>query len=203
MNDKHLLNRRERKKEETRDNIIQCALVLFRQKGFEQTSMEEIAATADIAKGTLYNYFPDKESVLTAFIQGRIAEYGGSIESCLIGIRDIKTRLYMLLDFVNSIVTNDTELATVYVKFRLQHLFENNPADGSRRSGVEGILHKILLDAQLNNEIRDDIPAIVLTRSFQFLIRSYLQAAVESEQPLDLNMFKGQLIDYFLNGARR
>ena len=57
------LSRRERKKEETRAKIFKCACKLFRDKGFENTTIDEIAERADVAKGTFFNYFPRKEAV--------------------------------------------------------------------------------------------------------------------------------------------
>lgn len=58
------LSRRERKKEETRERIFEVACRLFQDKGFEQTTIDEIAEAADVAKGTFFNYFPRKEAVL-------------------------------------------------------------------------------------------------------------------------------------------
>ncbi len=53
-------SRVERKKEETKQKIVSVAIALFQQKGFDDTAMEQIAEEVDIAKGTLYNYFPVK-----------------------------------------------------------------------------------------------------------------------------------------------
>lgn len=58
------LSRRERKKEETKERIFKAAIRLFKHKGFEETTVDEIAETADVAKGTFFNYFPRKEAVL-------------------------------------------------------------------------------------------------------------------------------------------
>ena len=58
------LSRRERKKEETKERILKDALKLFKQKGLEETTVDEIAEKADVAKGTFFNYFPRKEAVL-------------------------------------------------------------------------------------------------------------------------------------------
>src|SRR6185295_2673302 len=58
------LSRRERKKEETRERIFKAACKLFRDKGFEATTIDDIAEKADVAKGTFFNYFPRKEAVL-------------------------------------------------------------------------------------------------------------------------------------------
>ena len=48
-------SRRERRKEETRRRLLTAAERLFHAKGFEATTVEEIAAAADIAKGTFFN----------------------------------------------------------------------------------------------------------------------------------------------------
>ena len=58
------LGRRERKKLRTRALIQREALRLFLAKGFEATTIEEIAEAADIAPSTFFNYFPTKEDVV-------------------------------------------------------------------------------------------------------------------------------------------
>jgi AcrR family transcriptional regulator len=57
---------RERKRQERNDVIIDAAMELFQSKGYEQTTMEEIAARADISPPTLYRYFPRKTELLVA-----------------------------------------------------------------------------------------------------------------------------------------
>ncbi len=59
-------SRRERKKQEARRRIYQAAVHLFIEKGFEATTVDEIAGRADVAKGTVFNYFPHKTSFLAA-----------------------------------------------------------------------------------------------------------------------------------------
>src|SRR4029077_11413058 len=57
------LSRRERKKEETKERIFGAAFTLFKQRGVEETTIDEICEKADVAKGTFFNYFPHKEAV--------------------------------------------------------------------------------------------------------------------------------------------
>jgi AcrR family transcriptional regulator len=58
--------RRERQKIERERRILAAARRLFDRKGFAATSMEEVAARAGLAVGTLYNYFPSKDQLLFA-----------------------------------------------------------------------------------------------------------------------------------------
>src|SRR5512147_893772 len=62
-------SRLERRKEETKKKILTTAMQLFRDQGFDSVSMETIAEEVDIAKGTLYNYFPVKEAILDEYIR--------------------------------------------------------------------------------------------------------------------------------------
>lgn len=197
------MNRRERKKEETRLKIITCAVNLFRAKGFQETFMEEIAETADIAKGTLYNYFSDKESILVGYFQNVIAEEGQAFMQDLNDTPGVEERLHKLLDFINRIISDETDFAGIYIKFRMQTLFDGDPFDNPHRSGSETILLKIIQVAQERKEVREDIPALILARNFQFLIRGYLAAKAFKNEPLDLGSLKDQLIGLFLNGAKR
>lgn len=55
-------------KESTRRKILTAAQELFRTVGFEATTTRDIAKAADIATGTLFNYFPTKEAIVTCLV---------------------------------------------------------------------------------------------------------------------------------------
>ncbi|HSP27364.1 MAG TPA: TetR family transcriptional regulator [Ilumatobacteraceae bacterium] len=64
---------RERKKRDRRQLIEDVAIDLFEQQGFDATTIEQIAATADIAPRTFFSYFDSKDDVVLADYADRLA----------------------------------------------------------------------------------------------------------------------------------
>ena len=54
---------RQRKKTATRERILVCALRLFREQGYDATTIEQIASAAGVSHMTFFRYFPTKEDV--------------------------------------------------------------------------------------------------------------------------------------------
>jgi len=74
MTDKpnHTSSRWEQRKERTHRRLLEEAERLFRSQGFDAVTVEEIAAAADVAKGTFFNYFESKETLLGELLYSRI-----------------------------------------------------------------------------------------------------------------------------------
>lgn len=61
-------SRRERNKLRTRANILSAARSCFSRAGIGATTMDAIAERADVARGTLFNYFPSKAEIVSALV---------------------------------------------------------------------------------------------------------------------------------------
>ena len=85
------------KSEATATRILTAALDLFRTKGFEPTTMREIAAAAGLATGAAYHHFASKDAMVLAFYQRSCDEMQPLIESALVGTRGLEQRLSALI----------------------------------------------------------------------------------------------------------
>src|SRR5260370_8220596 len=73
------LSRRQRHSAEIRERLFRAALELFAQKGFVETTVEDITEAADVGKGTFFNYFPSKDHILLAFGQMQLSKLEAAI----------------------------------------------------------------------------------------------------------------------------
>lgn len=65
---------RERKKSSREERIMKEAFRLFKEKGYASTSMQQIAIGADLAVGTLYNYFKSKDELFIAMLKTELED---------------------------------------------------------------------------------------------------------------------------------
>jgi AcrR family transcriptional regulator len=81
------------KSDETRARILAAALELFRAKGFEVTTMREIALAAGVATGAAYYYFDSKDAIVLAFYDQAQQDMEPRLNEVLDGSKDLRTRL--------------------------------------------------------------------------------------------------------------
>ena len=66
--------RKERERKRRKNQILNAAISLIEEKGFDKTTMDEIAEQTELSKGTLYLYYNDKASLFQA-IKKRALQY--------------------------------------------------------------------------------------------------------------------------------
>ena len=169
------MTRRERKKARTEAEIVAAAMALFQKQGFEGTTMEQISETADISKGTLYNYFPAKEAILSLYWQDQMRSMQDDIEQIIKQHPDTPTRLLALFESAMDLLTSRQEFYEPYVRYRLQNL--NNPKLHEKlRSGFDMLLADILLHGQQEGDVRTDFPLPMLITHLEGI---FIQACMD------------------------
>src|SRR5215469_4980586 len=74
------MGRRERKAAETRLKLFRCAMQLFAERGFANVTVEDITEAADVGKGTFFNYFKGKDSVLSVMAEIQLGKVHNAME---------------------------------------------------------------------------------------------------------------------------
>ena len=86
------------KSDETRARILQAAQKMFHDRGFETTTMRDIADKAGVATGAAYYYFDSKNAIVLAFYDQARKDMAPLLERALNESRDLKERLHKLID---------------------------------------------------------------------------------------------------------
>lgn len=160
-------NRRERRRAETRERLFRAALELFARRGFLETTVEDITESADVGKGTFFNYFPTKEHVLATFGTQRLAE----IELGLARARKGSV-LPVLQQLATGLAGQSRESPALLRAIYSAHAScEPVRAELQKRLKVgRQLLARIFQLAQERGEIRRDLPASELARLTQLVL---------------------------------
>ena len=178
------LSRRDRERLARRRAMLDAALSVFAEKGYEGATLDEIAERAEFGKGTLYNYFPDgKESILfalldemfdgmAALVRDHFAEMEGDGRSTRDHFRDFIARL--LHHFTDN---HETFFLLIKEAQRLM-LSEHGhgPSLHRRRDRAMGELVRPIERAIEAGELRP-FPPIVVAHMLMGNIKGYLMYA--------------------------
>jgi AcrR family transcriptional regulator len=150
------------KGEQTRSAIFDAALQSFREKGFEATTMRDIAALAGAALGSAYYYFPGKEAIIQAYYDIVQKEHSRRVaEALAAGKLDLLQRLKFAMQSKLDIVENDRKLLGVVFRYSGE---PNHPlsclgpaTQATRRASIE-LMSDAMGDERLPKDLRQLLP---------------------------------------------
>lgn len=181
-------SRKERERLRHRQEILSAALELFAAKGFHNVSMQEIAAAAEFATGTLYNFFPSKEDLFFELLLATAEESLGLVMPALEGPGDERQRLSQFIRLHELIAKEQATGIRLYLlECRSRHLPQQKVETRKKEIDAhvyDGLARVIASGVRkgLFNKIDPQIAAQCLSASLQAITLS----AVEDSQTADL-----------------
>lgn len=189
----------ERKKKETRQKIVKVAMELFQRQGFNNTTMEQIAEEADVARKTLYNHFPVKEAIVDDYVRGISKESTQEAFETLQNLPDTRSRLLDTLDKVYEWVEINPEIIGISLGYRLKNMYQGA---GYSSGGSQSLIAEIISLGQQAGEIRQDIEAKLLVKQLDVLRGVVVLDWLNDSSKVELRKEMAKLVDLFLDGAR-
>ena len=193
--------RLERKKEITTQKIISAAMRLFVEQGVDSTTMEQIAAQVDVAKGTLYNYFPVKEAIIDEYIKRSFAERSTQRQVRLRKLPDTRSRMIAILDELMEGVRAQHEIFEKYFVYRIQNMLSLRQDERGNGSGFFPLEADLIELGQNDGEIRTDLPLEILTGLFEFVFVKVAQRYYQAPAQFKSRQIIEQCVDLFMNGV--
>ncbi|MBR3756143.1 MAG: TetR/AcrR family transcriptional regulator [Firmicutes bacterium] len=171
------ISRREANKIKCRHDILKASRRLFKEKGYDDTMIDDVADAAGISKATLYNYFPNKESLLSGTLDDQIATIRQRIRDMDGG--NSYEKLKQLLEFlvVDSVPAIDVSRRVMYL-----NACEASPMYGKVNEAKE--ILKVLVDqAKEEGVFKEDIYSIEIV---ELLMSIYLNSQFQWKDIEDL-----------------
>ncbi len=156
-------DRRERRRNEIRQRIFSAALRLFAERGYLETTVEDITEAADVGKGTFFNYFPTKEHVLATYGDERVATFERALQNARTSNGPV---LAILKDLATSLAGQSSASPELLRAIFAAHL--SSPAirmDLQKRlQRARHLMAQLFALAQARGEIRRDRSAAGMAR---------------------------------------
>jgi AcrR family transcriptional regulator len=181
-------SRHERRKAQTRRQLLDAARARFVAHGYDATRPQDIAREADVAVGTFYLHFADKRAAFIAFTDEAAAELMECVRAHALGARDFAEGL--LRSFEAIVAYSDAHPGVLAAAFADSSVLAAAvPQGASLRDRLANSLAQALREAMLRGELRRDYdPAVIahaITGLVQQGLRFGLHAGVERHALLE------------------
>ncbi len=151
--------------------IIQAATHVFASKGFYNSKVADVAAEADVADGTIYLYFKNKDDLLISIFETSIDTFIQSVEKTLEGVQDPIEKLHRFIRLHLELVQNNQDVAQVLqIELRQSSKFMKEYAATRFREYLD-IISNILEEGQRKEIFKKKFQKISIEETKLFNIR--------------------------------
>jgi len=144
--------------EASREHILSVALKLFREKGFDGTTMRDIAAAAGLSLGAAYYWFPSKEALVLAYYARQQDTHAAASRGALESLPDLRSRLGAVMHAKIDMLKEDRKLLRAILRSTLGadeaiSVFSAE-TEGVRRRSIDVFLDAIGRDETIPEDAR-------------------------------------------------
>ncbi|HUV79194.1 MAG TPA: TetR/AcrR family transcriptional regulator [Desulfobacterales bacterium] len=180
---------RETKKKKTRQAILDAAIKLFSEKGFEKTSVDELAKEAGVGKSTIYGYFHTKNEIFLAFCEDQVDFVFADLAQKRDPDASLQEQLLTLFMGQFRYVTKNYNFGRILAREMIfpKELTMEKSNDLSER--YLSALGEILTRAISRGELRDDLELLYISGHFYafyiLVLSAWYERRFQSEQEIE------------------
>ncbi len=179
---------KERQRQERANLILQVAEEVLAEKGYYETSMDEIAARVGVAKGTVYLHFPSKEDMVFALFERELETFLLTVVQIAAATSTARTRLENILhEMYQGLLGKRMQLLlSFYSNMDVRTgLIEKKEQMRSRLEQLAAIISALLEEGKASREFDTLIPTSVMLSTFFSLLspHAYKRLVVEEKMP--------------------
>lgn len=175
---------KEKQRQERADLILQAAEAVLAEKGYYDTSMDEIAARVGIAKGTVYLHFPSKEDMVFALFECEMETFLRIVEQITVSLATPRNKLEQILQqlYQGLLGKRMQLLFSFYSNMDVrQGLLEKKEQLRNRLEKLSAAITALLEEGKAAGEFDTAIPTLIMLSTFFSLLspQAYKRLVVE------------------------
>jgi AcrR family transcriptional regulator len=189
---------RERKKLETKQRILEVAVSLFQEQGFDATSFEDVAAKANVSRATVFNYFPSKRELLRGIAIEELETLQDVAQSDLDDVHGAVVRIRLVM---RRLVADTLPYLNVTRYVIVTSMLDPSP-DAPTALGLGDILHRLVVEAQERGEIRPELSPVDVVHAISgaYLAVFVEQASHSQLDPWGNHLAVARIVDLLFEG---
>ncbi len=202
------MKRRKEDADQTREALLQAALLVFSQKGFTSSTLDDIATQAGVTRGALYHHFSGKAEMFNTLLQTAIGLPAQTVQEALAqggSFLEILKRVFITQ--IMMVQTNATYRATVeLIMFKLEANPELETAKTLLANGRQAsllLLEQSMKDGVALGQVRTDLLPIELARMFLSLQIGLFHVWNSQIQGFNLEQSANACAEVMIAGIRR
>ncbi len=145
---------RERSKQERQDKIMMAARKLFTERGYDATTLREVAEMAGLGLGTLFNYISDKRDLIYLVFNQEVSMVTGTSLAALRPWQSFSAKILSMVEAYYRLFGSEPDLSRILLSEVLQHTPGLHLAEylGTRNRFIRGI-EEVVAEAQATGEM--------------------------------------------------
>jgi AcrR family transcriptional regulator len=199
-------NQKQLQSEQTQQLIIDTAAKLFASRGYNGTSMADLAAAAGLTKGAFYHHFASKEALFFAVIQSVREKWQNAVGAEVVQSQNPLEQILILLTQHARLLRREPTLCLVMHGLTAE-MEESNPgfleALQSVYRDMIGFIEEVIRSGQAQEQIRTDVDARLMALNIVGLLRGISCFGLLGEMGLDCVQVIEALKPVLLAGLRR
>lgn len=195
------IGRAANKKQQMENRIYEAGMSLFQEKGFVNTTLQEISEKAGVSKGTIFNYFSSKEDILTRFGKNSIMRLQAFAQQLSSSMNTKEKIIAVLLEDIRGVKESE-----FYAQVTLQGLSEGGnmvfELERKNRQDLSGIYENILksnLKADSNDKANTSLIADLIVGIYFHVLEEYY---IFDKTLYDLEDYITAAVEMIFNGIK-
>jgi len=189
-----------RKKDATREQIVKAAIQVFGGKSYPEASISEIAQRAEVAEGTIYQHFKNKEDLLFFIPTERTNAFCEGLDLHLQGIQDARNKLAKFAWYYLYFFKTNPEYARIaMLELRVNKNFQKTNGYRLFRGWLKTV-RDIIEQGQREGSVRNDMDPVVIQELLLGTLEHYVTRWLLKDESWDLLEFREQTIELIMNG---